>query len=95
MAGTDLNIEYIAQLARIELTQDEKDELGQQLKAVIDYMDQLGRVDVTGVEPTSHPFPMDNVTRADEPGVSLTNEEALRNAPSSSNGLFIVPRIVE
>jgi aspartyl-tRNA(Asn)/glutamyl-tRNA(Gln) amidotransferase subunit C len=52
-------------------------------------------VDVSGVEPTAHAFPMVNVTRADETGPSLSNEEALMNAPAKANGLFLVPRIVE
>lgn len=95
MAGTDLNIDYIARLARIDLTGDEKLELTRQLGRVIEYMDQLNQLDVSDVEPTSHPFPMTNITREDVPGTSLDHEDAMRNAPSKSGGLFRVPKIVE
>lgn len=95
MAGTDLKIDYIARLARIDLTGDEKLELTRQLGRVIEYMDQLNQLDVSDVEPTSHPFPMTNITRPDDPGTSLDHEDAMRNAPSKSGGLFRVPKIVE
>ena len=52
-------------------------------------------MDVSGIEPTAHAVPMVNVVRPDEVRPSLTNQEALRNAPSKANGLFLVPKIVE
>ena len=66
-----------------------------QLADVLGYIEKLKEVDVTGVEPTAHAFPMVNVTRPDEVRPSLPHEEALRNAPAQANGLFIVPKIVE
>ena len=62
---------------------------------ILGYIEKLKEVDVTGVEPTAHAFPLVNVTRRDEVRPSMTHEEALRNAPAQANGLFIVPKIVE
>jgi aspartyl-tRNA(Asn)/glutamyl-tRNA(Gln) amidotransferase subunit C len=91
----DLNVKYIAHLARLELTPEEELKFGAQLGSVLEYIAHLKTVDVTAVEPTAHPFPLHNVTRPDEIQPSLPPGEALRNAPASANGLFIVPKIVE
>ena len=95
MSKTDFDIHYVARLARLELTEQEEETFGRQIGQVIDYVEQLQKLDVTGVEPTAHPVPLTNVTRADEVKGSLTNEEALMNAPAKGNGLFMVPKIVE
>ena len=91
----DLDITYIANLARIELPPEELIKLDQQLPQILEYVAKLNSVDVANVEPTAHPFPMNNVTRADEVRPSLPNEVALANAPAQANGLFVVPKIVE
>ena len=90
-----LNVKYVAHLARLSLTPEEEQKIGAQLGSVLQYVEKLKEVDVSGVEPTAHAFPLVNVTRADEVQPSLSNEEALRNAPAKANGLFIVPKIVE
>ena len=90
-----INVDYVAHLARLELTPEEKKKIGAQLGSVLEYIEKLKEVDVSGVEPTAHAFPLVNVTRPDEVRPSLTNEEALRNAPAQANGLFMVPKIVE
>jgi aspartyl-tRNA(Asn)/glutamyl-tRNA(Gln) amidotransferase subunit C len=95
MAGREINIEYVAHLARLDLTAEEKRKFGAQLENVLAYIEKLKEVDVTGVEPTAHAFPLVNVTRPDEVQPSMSNEEALSNAPAHANGLFIVPKIVE
>lgn len=92
---SDFNIQYVARLARIELTPEEEQVLGAQLGDILGYVAQLKEVDVNGVEPTAHAFPLVNVVRPDEPGPPLTQEEALRNAPARAGGLFVVPKIVE
>ena len=92
---SDFNIDYVAQLARIDLTPEEKARLGPQLEAILGYVAKLKEVDVTGVEPTAHAFPLVNVTRPDVVTESLSNEDALRNAPARASGLFVVPKIVE
>ena len=95
MPSPEINVKYVAHLARLALTQEEEQKLSQQLGNILGYIEKLKAVDVSGVEPTAHAFPMVNVTRTDEIQPSLSNEEALRNAPAKANGLFIVPKIVE
>jgi aspartyl-tRNA(Asn)/glutamyl-tRNA(Gln) amidotransferase subunit C len=95
MADAHLDVTYVAHLARIRLTPEEEQTLGRQLDHILDYIKQLERVDVAGVEPTAHPFPLVNVVRTDVTGASLPHDQALRNAPAPANGLFMVPKIVE
>jgi aspartyl-tRNA(Asn)/glutamyl-tRNA(Gln) amidotransferase subunit C len=95
MAAPEIDIKYVAHLARLHLTADEEKKLGAQLDGILGYIEKLKELDVTGVEPTAHAVPMVNVTRADEIRPSLPHDDALRNAPKQANGLFIVPKIVE
>jgi aspartyl-tRNA(Asn)/glutamyl-tRNA(Gln) amidotransferase subunit C len=95
MASAEIDVKYVAHLARLALTSEEEKSLGAQLGSILGYIEKLRELDVSGVEPTAHAVPMVNVTRADEIRPSLTHEEALRNAPRQANGLFIVPKIVE
>ena len=95
MASSDFNIKYVAHLARIALTPEEETKLSAQLGGVLSYIEKLRELDVSGVEPTAHAVPLANVTRPDATGDCLSQEEALKNAPASANGLFIVPKIVE
>ena len=91
----DLDVKYVAHLARLSLSAEEERRIGSQLGHILGYIEKLEEVEVSGVEPTAHAFPLVNVTRADEVRPSLSQEEALRNAPAQANGLFIVPKIVE
>jgi aspartyl-tRNA(Asn)/glutamyl-tRNA(Gln) amidotransferase subunit C len=95
MAATEIDIKYIAHLARLQLTPDEEKKLGAQLGGILGYIEKLKELDVAGVEPTAHAAPRVNVTRPDEVRPSLPHAEALRNAPAQANGLFMVPKIVE
>ncbi len=95
MAAVEIDVKYVAHLARLSLSPDEEQKIGAQLGNILAYIEKLKEVDVSGVEPTAHAFPLVNVTRADEVRPSISNEEALRNAPAQANGLFIVPKIVE
>ena len=95
MAAAEINVKYVAHLARISLSQDEEQKLAAQLGNILGYIEKLKEADVSNVEPTAHAFPLVNVTRADEVRPPLANEDALRNAPAQANGLFIVPKIVE
>jgi len=95
MASAEIDVKYVAHLARLALTPEEEKSLGAQLGSILGYIEKLRELDVSGVEPTAHAVPMVNVTRADEIRPSLSHEEALRNAPRQANGLFIVPKIVE
>lgn len=95
MAAAEIDVKYVAHLARLHLTPEEEKKFGEQLSHVLGYVEKLKELDVTGVEPTAHAIPLVNVTRADEVRPSLPPEEALRNAPATVNGLFMVPKIVE
>jgi aspartyl-tRNA(Asn)/glutamyl-tRNA(Gln) amidotransferase subunit C len=95
MSNVEIDVKYVAHLARLALTPDEERKIGDQLGNILGYIEKLKEVDVSGVEPTAHAFPLVNVTRADEIRPSLSHEDALRNAPAQANGLFIVPKIVE
>ncbi|HVU15352.1 MAG TPA: Asp-tRNA(Asn)/Glu-tRNA(Gln) amidotransferase subunit GatC [Candidatus Didemnitutus sp.] len=90
-----LDIDYVARLARLALTDAEKRDFARQLGDVLHHIDQLTKVDVTGVEPTAHAFPVENVWAEDraEPGLSVA--DALRNAPSQREQMISVPKVVE
>jgi aspartyl-tRNA(Asn)/glutamyl-tRNA(Gln) amidotransferase subunit C len=90
-----MDIEKVARLARLELTEEEKETFGNQLGQVLTYMEQLNRLDTTGVEPTSHAIPLYNVFREDETNSSFPREEVLGIAPDQEDGQFKVPRIIE
>jgi aspartyl-tRNA(Asn)/glutamyl-tRNA(Gln) amidotransferase subunit C len=92
---SDFNIQYVANLARVALTPDEEQHLGQQLTNILGYIEKLKEVDVSQVEPTAHAFPLVNVMRPDVVTGSLPHDEAMRNAPAKAGGLFVVPKVVE
>jgi len=95
MPAVEIDVNYVAHLARISISPEEVEKIGAQLGQILTYMEKLNQLDVSQVEPTAHAFPLVNVTRPDEITASLPTEEALRNAPASANGLFVVPKIVE
>lgn len=95
MAGAGMDIKYVAHLARLALTPEEEQRLGTQLGNILGYIEKLNELDVSNVEPTAHAVPLVNITREDEVRPSISNDDALRNAPSKANGLFLVPKIVE
>jgi len=88
-------VRHVADLARLELAPGEEEFLTGQLNAILEYMDQLGEVDTTGIEPTSHVLPLTNVMREDVVQECLSNAEALANAPAADQGHFAVPKILE
>jgi aspartyl-tRNA(Asn)/glutamyl-tRNA(Gln) amidotransferase subunit C len=90
-----MDIEKVAKLARLELSEEEKETFGNQLEQILTYMEQLNRLDTTGVEPTSHAIPIYNVFRDDEVKPSFPHEEVLTIAPDEEAGHFKVPRIIE
>jgi aspartyl-tRNA(Asn)/glutamyl-tRNA(Gln) amidotransferase subunit C len=94
-ATSDLDVDYVARLARITLTEEEADVFRKQLDDVLKYMEKLRQVDVTGVDAAAHALPVFNVFRDDAPRDWFTAEQALSNAPQQANGLFIVPKVVE
>ena len=95
MGTTPIDVNYVAHLARLRLTAEEQAMFGAQLEHILSYIEKLNPLDVSQIEPTAHAVPMVNVTRPDVPRPGLSNEDALRNAPTQLNGLFMVPKIVE
>ena len=89
------DISYVAHLARLELTDEEKIKFSAQLESILAYVAKLGELDVTGVEPTAHAVPLTNVLRKDVARPSIDREKILRNAPERARDLFIMPKIVE
>jgi aspartyl-tRNA(Asn)/glutamyl-tRNA(Gln) amidotransferase subunit C len=92
---TDLDVGYVAKLARLNLTDEETRLFQKQLGDVLKYAQKLREIDVSLVEAAAHAVPVFNVFREDEPGPCFTAEEALRNAPRKANNLFIVTKVVE
>ena len=95
MEASSIDVAYIAELAKIELTDEEKSRFTRDLDQVLNYVAQLEKWDTEGVEPMYHPLPVVDALRSDIPGESLSNEDALRNAPMQEDGQFRVPKVVE
>lgn len=91
----EIDIDHVAKLARLELTDEEKDRLRAQLGLILEHAAKVGEVAADDVPPTAYAIPRSNVLRPDEPAPSLTHEEALANAPEAEAERFRVPRIVE
>jgi len=88
-------VEQVARLARLALSDAEKERMRRELDGILSYIDKLRALDTTGVEPTSHAVPVTNVMRDDVPYPSLPQAEALANAPDRLGDLFRVPKIIE
>ena len=91
----ELNIDRVAELARLNLKPDEKQKLAKDLGEILDYVKKLDKLDLKDVEPTSHVFNMENVFRADEVKPSNAAEKALEHAPQTEGSFFQVPKIVQ
>ncbi len=94
MSVTIHDVEHIASLARLSFSQEEKQKLTSELNEILAYMEQLNQIDTTNVEPLSQVIPLSNVFRQDELKPTLTREEALRNAPASTEKFFRVPKVI-
>lgn len=88
-------VAHLSSLARIDTTDEELDRLAGQLGQILDAVARVGEVAAADVPPMSHPLPLTNVTRPDEPRPSLTPQAALAGAPASEQQRFLVPRILE
>jgi aspartyl-tRNA(Asn)/glutamyl-tRNA(Gln) amidotransferase subunit C len=95
MAQTELDVAYVARLARLRLTTEEMALFQEQLGHVLEHVTKLREVDVSGVEAAAHAVPIFNVFRDDVPRDWFTAEEALQNAPRQASGLFVVTKVVE
>jgi aspartyl-tRNA(Asn)/glutamyl-tRNA(Gln) amidotransferase subunit C len=93
--NSELDVAYVARLARLNLTEREAQLFEKQLGDVLKYVEKLRELDVSNVQATAHGIPIFNVFREDEPRDWFTGKEALSNAPRQRDGLFIVPKVVE
>ena len=87
------DVEHVAKLARLELTEDEKEKFSKQLGDILTYVEQMNKIDTTNVEPMSHAIPLVNVMREDEIVSEQTKDELMANAPAKEDGFFRVPKI--
>jgi aspartyl-tRNA(Asn)/glutamyl-tRNA(Gln) amidotransferase subunit C len=95
MKITKQEVEHVARLARLELSEQDKEKLTDQLSNILTYVEQLNGLDTAGVAPTSHVLDINNVMRDDAPMESLPQERALANAPEKAIGHYKVPKIIE
>lgn len=94
MALSAEEVRHVAMLARLALTDDEVTALAPELSEILAYAEQVGEVAAGDIPPTTHPYPLKNVFRTDEPRPSLAREDILAGAPEVEQNRFAVPRIV-
>ncbi len=92
---SDETIDYVGILAQLELSDQEKEQAKKDLGTMLDYIDKLNELDVTGVSPMSHVFPVWNVFREDQVTNGDDHDNMLANAPEEKNGQYVVPKTVE
>lgn len=91
----EIDIEHVARLARLALSPEELERFREQLGVILEHAERVREVAAEDVPPTSHPIPLANVYREDEPEPSLSHDQALAGAPEQEDGRFRVPRVVE
>ena len=89
---SDETIEYVGILSKLELSEEEKEQAKKDMGSMLDYIDKLNELDTTGIEPTSHVFPVQNVFREDVVTNGDESEKTLKNAPGEKDNMFMVPR---
>ena len=89
---SDETIEYVGILAKLELSDEEKEQAKKDMGSMLDYIDKLNELDTEGVEPMSHVFPVNNVFREDEVPNGDDRENMLKNAPQKKEGAYMVPK---
>jgi len=88
-------VKHVAHLARLKVETQELEKLSQQLQEILNFIDQLNKVQIKNINPTSHILPINNVLREDKPRDSLTVSDVLANAPQKEDNFFIVPKVIE
>ncbi|MCD8380711.1 MAG: Asp-tRNA(Asn)/Glu-tRNA(Gln) amidotransferase subunit GatC [Lachnospiraceae bacterium] len=92
---SDETIEYVSILAKLELSDEQKEAAKKDMGRMLDYIDKLNELDTGGVEPMSHVFPVRNVFREDVVTNGDESEQILKNAPEEQDNMFVVPRTFE
>lgn len=95
MKITRVEVEHVARLARLELSEPELDTFTVQMDSILAYVEKLNALDTEGIVPTSHAVPMENAFRPDLAGQSIGVEAALCNAPNHAESFFRVPKVIE
>ncbi|MBT1072275.1 Asp-tRNA(Asn)/Glu-tRNA(Gln) amidotransferase subunit GatC [Pelotalea chapellei] len=95
MKITAANVEHVARLARLELSDEEKNLFAGQMDAILAYVEKLKELDTDGVLPTSHAVPMENAFREDVTEPPIGTEKALANSPDRADAFYRVPQIIE
>lgn len=92
---SDETIEYVGILAKLQLSDEEREQAKKDMGSMLDYIDKLGELDTTGIEPMSHVFPVQNVFREDVVTNGDDSENILKNAPGEKDNMFMVPKTFE
>lgn len=95
MSHESIDVSYVANLARIHLSAEECHKFGQQLGDIMGHIEKLSELDVTGIQPSAHPFDVHGNARLDEPVASLQPKDFLQNAPDQAQGQLRVPKVVD
>ena len=95
MKITEKEVEYVAKLARLYVSEEEKAKLTKDMSAIIEFADTLSKIDTDGVAPAAHAIPVQNVFRKDVVKDSYKRDDILKNAPEKEAGCFSVPKVVE
>ena len=90
-----IDVPYLARLARLEVTPEEIDIFGPQLGRILDHVEQMNKLDISGIEPTAHAITVFDVIREDTVAESLPKKTILENAPHNATGLFVVPKVLD
>ena len=90
-----IDVPYLARLARLEVTPEEVEIFGGQLGRILDHVEQMNKLDISGIEPTAHAITVFDVIREDGVTESLPKATLLENAPRSAKGLFVVPKVLD
>ena len=93
--STEIDIDYVAKLARIELSAEEKEKFSNQLGQILGYFQKLSEIDVSNVEPSAHAHAIYNVWREDAEGEPMSVEDAFMNAPAKRDNQIVVPKVVD
>ncbi len=89
------DVRWVAHLARLQLSEDERRQMTEHLSAILDYVQQLQKLDTDGVQPLAHPLDVHDVFRPDEPQPSLDVDSALQNAPKRKDAFYSVPAVLD
>ncbi|MCS7033870.1 MAG: Asp-tRNA(Asn)/Glu-tRNA(Gln) amidotransferase subunit GatC [Phycisphaerae bacterium] len=91
---TEDELRHVARLARLAIPDEQLHRFADQLRSILTYVERIGQVDVSGVEPMAHPLPLHNVLRDDIPEPGLPIEQVLHNAPETDGRFFKVPKVI-